>query len=188
LPYGNVKITKAGKDRHAGGLYEGVNILSAEANHDGTNRFSEVTVRGQSADGHGPEALEIEATATDAKVTRFRPHIVIHRDSATKAEVKGAATARRDRAAGRALSCDIEVQGFRDEAGTLFEPGWLIWTESETLGIRQDCLIECVEFTKHFKSGSIATLSLVDPRAYDGDKGKGNRSDPEFDLDDSEAE
>lgn len=188
LANGNVKITKAGKTRHAGGLYQPGNILSAEADHDATNRFSKVTVRGQSADGHGDDALEIEATANDSKVTRFRPHIMIHRDDATRASVKGAAEERRDRAAGRALRCDVEVQGFRDEAGTLFDPGRLIWTESETVGVKQDMLIECIEFSQHFKSGSITSLGLVDPRAYGGDKGKGNKSDDELDLDDSDAE
>jgi prophage tail gpP-like protein len=187
LPNGNVKITKAGKSRHAGGLYEGVNILSIEADHDATNRFSKLIVRGQSDDGDGPEALETEATANDFKVTRFRPRIIIHRDSATKAIAKGAAETRRDRAAGKALRCDVDVQGFHDEAGLLFDPGRLIWTESKTVGIAQDMLIESVEFAQANKSGSITSLGLVDPRAYDGDKGKGNRSSEDNDLDESEA-
>lgn len=188
LANGNVRITKAGSTRHAGGLYEGGNILSAEAEHNASNRHSRITVRGQRADGHGDDALEIEAVAEDSKVTRFRPHIIIHRESTSKAFAKGRAATRRDRAAGKALRSDVEVQGFRDDAGALFEPGRLIWTESATLGIAQDMLIECIEASQSAKSGSVASLGLVDPRAYAGAKGKGNQSSEDNDLDDSEAE
>jgi prophage tail gpP-like protein len=188
LANGNVMITKAGTARQAGGLYEGVNILSAESDHDGSNRHSKITVLGQSDDGTGDDALEIEGTATDSKVTRFRPHIMVHHESTTKAFVKQRAATRRDRAAGRALKSEVEMQGFRDEDGEIFEPGNLIWTESETLGIAQDMLIESIELTQHFKNGTKASLSLVDPRTYGGSKGKGNQSSEDNDLDDSDAE
>lgn len=188
LANGNVRITKAGTSRHSGGLYHPGNILSADGDHNATNRHSKIMVRGQAATGHGDDALEIEGTANDSKVTRFRPHVIIHRESTTKGFVKGRAATRRDRAAGNALRSDVEVQGFRDDAGTLYEPGFLIWTESETLGIAQDMLIECIDCSQHFKNGSKASLGLVDPRAYDGKKGKGNQSSDDNDFDDSDPE
>jgi prophage tail gpP-like protein len=185
---GNVLITKAGTSRHAGGLYEGGNIIEAEADHNASNRHSKYIVRGQVATGHGAEALEIEATAADARVRRFRPLIIVQKESTSKKRAKGRAATRRDRAAGNALGSDVTVQGFRDENGAVFEPGRLIWTESETLGIAQDMLIERVEFSQGSKAGSLTELGLVDPRAYDGDKGKGNQSSDDNDLDDSEPE
>jgi prophage tail gpP-like protein len=184
---GNVLVTKAGTRRHAGGLYEGVNIIEADSDHNACNRHSKYIVRGQSATGHGAEALEIEAFANDGKVRRFRPLIIVQKEASSKKRAKGRAATRRDRAAGNALGCDVTVQGFRDESGTLFEPGRLIWTESETLGIAQDMLIESAEFSQG-KDGSLTSLGLVDPRAYDGDKGKGNKSSDDNDLDDSEPE
>lgn len=188
LANGNVQVTKAGSKRHAGGLYEGKNILSAESDHDSSNRHSKITVRGQNDDGDDDAALEIEGSATDSKVTRFRPHIMVHHESTTPAFAKNRAATRRDRAAGKALKSDVEVRGFRDEAGAIFDPGLLIWTESETLGIAQDMLIESIEFTQHFKNGTKTSLGLVDPRAYGGDKGKGNQSSDDNDLDDSDPE
>lgn len=185
---GNILITKAGTSRHAGGLYEGGNIIEAEADHNASNRHSKYIVRGQAAIGHGAEALEIEAIANDAKVRRFRPLIIVQRESSTKARAKGRAATRRDRAAGNTLGSDVTVQGFRDDAGALFVPGRLIWTEGKTLGLAQDMLIESVGCSQHAKSGSLTSLGLVDPRAYDGDKGKGNKSDDDIDLDDSEPE
>jgi prophage tail gpP-like protein len=185
---GNVLVTKAGTRRHAGGLYEGVNIIEAEGDHNACNRHSKYIVRGQSVTGHGAEALEIEAVANDGKVRRFRPLIIVQKETSSKARAKGRAATRRDRAAGYALGCDVTIQGCRDEAGTVFEPGRLIWTESETLGIAQDMLIESADFSQDSKGGSLTSLGLVDPRAYDGDKGKGNKSSDDNDLDDSEPE
>jgi prophage tail gpP-like protein len=185
---GNVLITKAGTKRHAGGLYEGVNIIEADADHNASNRHSKYIVRGQQATGHGADALEIEAVANDSKVRRFRPLILVQKEDTSKARAKDRAATRRDRAAGNSQRSEVTVQGFRDDAGALFEPGRLTWTESATLGIAQDMLIESADFSQDSKGGSLTSLGLVDPRAYDGDKGKGNKSDAELDLDDSEAE
>lgn len=185
---GNILITRAGTKRHAGGLYEGKNIIEADGDHNASNRHSKYIVRGQRPIGHGAEALEIEAIAQDSKVGRYRPVIIVQKEDTSKSRAKGRAAARRNRAAGNSLRSDITVQGFRDEAGVLFEPGYLIWTEGETLGIAQDMLIESVEFSKDSKNGSLAVLGVVDPRAYDGDKGKGNKSSDDNDLDDSDAE
>jgi prophage tail gpP-like protein len=185
---GNVLITKAGTLRHGGGLYEGGNIIEADSDHNACNRHSKYIVRGQTAAGHGAEALEIEAIALDTKVRRFRPLIIVQKESSSKKRAKGRAATRRDRAAGNALGCEVTVQGFRDQAGALFEPGRLIWTESATLGIAQDMLIESADFSQSSKPGSLTSLGLVDPRAYDGDKGKGNRSSDDNDLDDSDPE
>lgn len=55
------------------------------------------------------------------------------------------------------------------------DAGKLIWTESPYLDVTQDMLIERVSYDQD-ESGSIATLSLVDPRAHGGKKGKGSKS------------
>lgn len=185
---GNVLITKAGTNRHAGGLYHPGNILSATGDHQDSNRHSKIIVRGQRAVGYGPDALEIEAMAADSKVGRYRPLVIVQKGDTSKDRAKDRAENRRNRAAGNSLRSDVEVQGFRDEGGTIFTPGWLSWTESEELGIAQDMLIESADFAQDSKGGSTCSLGLVDPRAYNGAKGKGNRSSDDYDLDDSEAE
>jgi prophage tail gpP-like protein len=191
-PEGNAKITKAGSQRHAGMLYEGENsdggnLLSGESDHNNSNRHSEYTVRGQRPFGHGADNLEIQAIARDKGVDRYRPIIIIQDEDTTKKRAQKRAKTRRDRAAGHSLKATIEVQGFRDQGGTLWTPGWLIYTQSSTLDIAQDMLIEKVAW-KQDENGSISTLSLTDPQAYDGKAGKGGKSGSDWSMDSSEAE
>lgn len=184
---GNIKITKAGTERHAGGLIEGMNILRGRAMHNGANRHSKYKVRGQRPFDHGKDALEIEAVVADSGVSRHRPVIVIEDDDTTKDRAKKRAKNRRDRAAGDALKANITTQGFRDQGGMVWTPGRLVWTESPFLDIAQDMLIERVQYSQS-EQGSTALLSLTDPRSYGGQGGKGNKSGADWDQDDSEAE
>lgn len=184
---GNAKITKAGSQRHSGGLIEGRNILSGTADHNGTNRHSKYTVRGQRPFDHGVDNLEIQAIARDKGIDRHRPIIIVQDADTTTDRAKKRAKNRRDRSAGHALKALVETQGFRDEGGKVFEPGHLIWTESPTFDITQDMLIEHVTF-KQDENGSIASVGLTDPRSYGGGGGKGNKSGSEWTQDDSDAE
>jgi prophage tail gpP-like protein len=176
-PEGNAKITKAGNDRN-GALIEGQNILSGTAHHNGSNRHSKIIVRGQRPFGHGDENIEIEAKEEDGAVKRHRAIIIIQDEDTTKDRAKKRAKNRKNRAAGNALKATISTQGFRDDGGKLWTPGALTYTESPFLDISQDMLIESVTYQQSDR-GSIATLQLVDPKAYDGQGGgggKGNKS------------
>jgi prophage tail gpP-like protein len=184
---GNAKITKAGSKRHSGGLIEGQNILTGASDHNGSNRHSEYTVRGQRPFGHGVDNLEIEAIARDKGVDRHRPIIIYQDEDTDKKRAKKRAKNRKDRAAGHALKATIDTQGFRDQGGKLWEPGYLVWVESPFLDIAQDMLIESVTYMQS-EQGSIATLGLTDPRSYGGEGGKGNKSGSEWSQDSSEAE
>ncbi|PPQ42171.1 phage baseplate assembly protein [Rhodopseudomonas palustris] len=178
-PDGDVDITKAGSKRHAGGLIEGFNIKGGSADHDGSNQHSEYIVRGQRPSGHGEDNLEVEAREKDETVKRHRPVVIVQDEDTDKKRAKKRAKNRKERAAGDALKATIRVQGFRDEAGTVWTPGWLIWTESPFLDIAQDMLIESVDFDQD-DGGSIATLGLTDPRSYGGEDSKGNKSGEEW--------
>jgi len=180
---GNIRITKAGNERHAGGLIEGVNMLRGRASHNGANRHSKYVVRGQRPFGHGDENVQIEAEVDDDGVDRHRPIIIVEDEDTTKQRAKRRARNRRDRAAGDALKATITVQGFRDDAGKVWEPGWLVWVESPFLDIAQDMLIESIAFTQS-ERGSVSVLSLTDPRSYggQGSKGKGNKSGAEWNF------
>jgi prophage tail gpP-like protein len=170
---GSIKITKGGKGRHAGALVEGQNIISIEADHNFSGRHSDVIVRGQKPYGHGEDALQIEGKARDAEVGRYRPVIVIHDGDTDKDRAKKRASTRRDREAGNSLKANVTVQGFRDDGGTLWEPGWLIFVESPFADVHQDMAIESVTFSQDRKTGSLSVLSLVDPRALGGKGGGG---------------
>ena len=182
---GNARITKAGAERN-GPLVEGKNILSGTAQHNGSNRHSKIIVRGQRPFGHGDDNLEIEEEERDNAVKRHRTIIIIQDEDTTRARAKKRAKNRKNRAAGNALKATVSVQGFHDEAGKLWTPGALTWTESPFLDIAQDMLIESVTY-KQNDGGSITTLNLVDPRAYGGEGaggGKGNKSGAAWDMGD----
>lgn len=179
---GNINITKPDGERHAGGLIEGQNILVGNADHNWSNRHSKVSVKGQRAVGSGSRRLHLVAGAKDSKVTRHRHKSIIHDDDGTIGDLKKRATNHRNRAAGNALKAAISTQGFRDEAGVIWEPGFLIWVESPFLNIAQDMLIEAVDWSQS-EQGSISLLSLVDPQAFGGKGaggGKGNKSGEEW--------
>lgn len=189
-PEGNIKVTKPDGSRHVGGLIEGQNILVGNADHNWSNRHSKVSVKGQRAVGRGARHLQLVAGAKDGAVSRHRVKSIVHDDDGTIQDLKDRATGWRDRAAGEALKASISTVGFRDEGGMLWTPGWLVWTEDSFLNIAQDMLIEAVDYSQS-EQGSIALLSLVDPRAFGGKGaggGKGNKSGEEYKIDDAPAE
>jgi prophage tail gpP-like protein len=164
-------------------LIEGQNILSGTAHHNGSNRHSKIIVRGQRPFGHGEKNLEIEAQLEDGSVKRHRTIIIMQDEDTDDDRAKERAKNRKNRAKGNALKATISTQGFRDDGGKIWTPGALTYTESPFLDISQDMLIESVNY-KQDEGGSIATLSLVDPSAYDGEGaggGKGNKSGSEWD-------
>ena len=188
-PDGGIKLTDArNAKRHAGALIEGKNIKQATADHNDSNRHSEITVRGQSYDSHGPDALQIEATAQDSSITRKRPLILVVDGNTDKTRVKKRAKNRRARAAGHGRKASITVVGWRDEGGTLWTPGQLIYTESESLDLAQDMLIETADYSQEaMGQGTQCVLGLVDPRAYGGKNKGSNKSGSEWSQDESDA-
>lgn len=177
---GNLRLTNAKKARkHAAAIVEGVNLLKGSADHNWSNRHSSYTVKGQRGMGHGELSLEIEQTVRDAGVGRYRPVVVIQNTDTTKDRAKTTAKNRRDKSAGEALKATITMQGFRDDAGVLWTAGHLVWVESPFLNITQDMLIESVSYTQD-EGGSLAVLTICDPRAHGGKKGKGAKSSKDW--------
>lgn len=184
-PKGNAKITKPSGQRHAGGLIERQTILVGNADHNWSNRHSKYMIRGQRAIGHGSRTLQMVAQTKDSAVTRKRVKSVVHDDDGTRTDLKKRIETRAARAAGNALKASISTVGMRDEGGTIWTPGFLVWTESQFLNIAQDMLIEAVDMAQG-PEGTISLLSLVDPRAYAGagaGGGKGNKSGSEWNAD-----
>jgi prophage tail gpP-like protein len=179
-PDGSLKITKGGKERHTGGLIEGVNIKVGEADFNYAGRHSDIIVRGQRPYGHGADALEIEARARDAEVGRYRPVIIHHDNDTDKERAAKRATTRRDREAGNSLKSNITTPGFHDDGGKLWTPGALVFVDSPFLNLAQDMAIETVTFSQIRNEGSLSVLSLVDPRALGGKSTKGGTAGGEW--------
>lgn len=180
-PDGKLRVTKAGSQRN-GPIIEGQNMKIGEADHNWSGRHSKIIVRGQRPFGHGEEALEIEAIATDSAVKRERPVIVIADDDTDKKRAKKRANTRRDREAGNSLKANVTLEAFHDDGGKLWTPGALTFLESPFLAIQQDMLIESATYTQDRDSGSLCVLGLVDPRAYGGKGGKGGSAGDGWDT------
>jgi prophage tail gpP-like protein len=176
---GNLKLVKAGTKRHAGSLTEGVNVLDASAVHDDSKKFSKVKIRAQAPDGYSPDELQIEAEASDDTIRRKRVRVIVPPELIKKADSRDRAKWHRDRAAGEGTTAEVTVPGWRDEAGLLWAPGHLVFTEIPSLGIVQDMLIKTAKLDQddaESSNGTRAVLSLVDPRTFGGKKPKGSKS------------
>lgn len=171
-------VTKAGKKRHVGGLIEGFNILQGSATLSGNNRFSDYIVKGQGRLGSDEKSLRVKEQAKDPGVKRYRPKLIINEGDTDKKRAKKRAETEKNRRAGESVKCSITTQGWRDEAGKLFEPNWLIYVHSPALKISGDMLIEKITFKQDSEGGgSTAQLDLVDPRAYGGKAAGKSKSD-----------
>ena len=76
-PDGSVNITRHGKNKHAGGIVEGVNLLAGTAHFSEQNRFSDYTVKGQSPIGTKAENTQIKGEVKDGQIKRYRPKIFV---------------------------------------------------------------------------------------------------------------
>lgn len=172
-PDGSVAITRAGKNRHAGVLVEGFSpITKIKLSYSVDNKRSEIRVRGQRTDGVGKESLRQEETERDETVGRHRPYILFNEGDGTSKELKRRARWERLRRAGSGLSVSLTVSTWRDEAGTLWEPGRLVAVKIPSEEVDQDFAIANLTFdiavTDDGGSGTTAELTLVDPRTLGG--------------------
>lgn len=172
-----MKITNAkAAKRHAGGLREGVNILRGNATLTDNQRHSEVTVKGQRREGTEDDDLHIEEKSTDGGVKRYRPKILVAEGDTDKGRARERAKHETNRGKGLSVKATITTQGFRDDGGSIWLPNKLVYVWSPTLKIDGDLLIENVTYDQDGDGGSLATLSLVNAAAYQGDGGTNSSS------------
>ena len=186
---GNIKLAKGASKRHAGAIRDGAGVLpvliDASAKFDDSKRFSSVKVKAQAPDGYGADKLEIEDEAKDEGVARLRRKVIVPPEEIKKKDARTRAKWHRDRAAGKGTTCEVRVKGWRDQAGTIWTPGWLVAVEIADLGLLQDMLVQKVSLEQSGSDsddGTVASLSLVDPRAFGGKAGKGGKSAKQWNL------
>lgn len=177
---GSIRMTNASKARRQWAvLQEGLNIKTWQASLTDDKRHSDYTVKAQNRTGLGDPALRIAESVRDEMVKRYRPWIGVLEMDGTRAMAKARATAEKERAAGISVSATIGVQGFRDDAGDLFEPNRLIFVFAPILmKLEQDMLIERVDWSQDNGGGSTTSMGLVDPRTYKGQGDGQAKSDP----------
>lgn len=175
-PKGRIKIANKPGGRHVGTLQRGINILpGASASFTEQGRHSETKVRGQATEGTDKQQLRPETRAMDSGVMRRRPLIIAHEGEATVDRMKQRAVWQAKRAAGNSVTASIPVTGWRDEAGRIWEPNWLVDVDDDWLGIEGTMIIKSIAFQQD-DGGTYATLSVADPRALGGENPRGKTS------------
>jgi len=175
---GGIDITNASVARRAAGaLVEGVNIKGWDVTLSDDDRFSDYTVKGQGRHGTKASDLRIKERARDGGVKRRRNRMLVAEGDTDKRRARNRARHEKERSAGNGTKATVTVQGWRDAGGMIWEPNTIVFVASPILmHLEQDMLIERIELTQDSDSGTLARLSLVDPRAYrgKGQDGKGS--------------
>jgi len=144
------------------------NIKVIEEGIDYSNRFSDYTVKGQDSGGGNPwnkaAVTGIRGTATDNVIKnvlkRYRP-LIIQAESNTDAKYA------QQRASweavvrfGRSLSLKIDVQGWRQSSGILWQRNYLVDVFHKDLDIDATFLIDGCSYKVDDSGGHVTSLSL----------------------------
>lgn len=162
---GLLTITKAGIDKVPYTLKEGVNLLSCSMASVGKDRYSKYVVQGQPT-GFDNESNVIKGTATDKAVERYRPLIILAEDSATQSYVNARAVWEAKTRAGKAVTAEAKVQGWRRPDKLLWRPNSLVPIVSPSCRLNGELVISEIEYNRSSDEGTTTTLRLKRRDAY----------------------
>lgn len=177
LPDGTLRLEQAGNRRMGDPLVEGTNIISASANHSMAMRFSDYTVKSQSAstgEWSGANAAQMKAVSKDSGVPRFRPMTIIESGDNNVSELQKRVDWEASLRAGQGTQSTIVVQGWRQfkrnpfqlTPGDLWEVNRIVSVLSRGIQIEQDMLIKGLSFNLSAQAGTRTSLSLTRPDAF----------------------
>ncbi|MBI4209534.1 MAG: hypothetical protein HY538_07505 [Deltaproteobacteria bacterium] len=178
---GNLVITRKNSRRASTELVQGVNILSAQATFDHTERFSEYTVKGQSAgtdDFYGEEISTPLGKAEDRGILRFRPLILIAEGSVDTSLAQKRAEWEATVRAARSARVMITTPGWKQVDGRFWEINETTPIQCPWIGMDQEMLIVSTIFHKSREKGTTTTLELVRPDAFEPEPVIEKKSDP----------
>lgn len=169
-PGGNLEIITPDNGAPVATLELGVNVKAVRVRLDGSQRFSDYLIKGQSAgnnEKHGKTVSQIKGTATDAGVTRHRPLLIVAEDQGDGASLATRAKFEAGVRAGKSTSADITVAGWRVSAGGK------LWDRNMPVRVKcaaaklpdQKMLVTAVTYQKD-DSGTTATLTVMPPGAW----------------------
>lgn len=166
---GQLVLAKAGSGGRASDSLEvGRNVLGAQAAMDFAKVFSEYRVIGQRAgtdQAFGVASNEVNASASDPRVTRRRVKVTQVSGQLSDTMAAGRASWERSTALGKALETTYQVQGWRQANGALWLPNTQVRVLDPLLGFDRDMII--AEVTYHLtESGTTCTLRVGPPQAY----------------------
>jgi len=167
-PDGTLLLTRAGETRASGALAawsEAVtddldrpaqkrpvnNVLEASASFDASQRYTEYRCRGQSvADDqtHGESAAHPDATETDDGLDVRRVLVLTAEGPADRATCRDRATWEAATRAGKSVSYQATVQGWRQtDGGDLWQVNQIVPVRDQIIGLEADLLVTEVQYT-----------------------------------------
>ncbi len=189
---GRVVLTSVSETRASASLVQGLNIESASATLDVSKRFSKYIIRSQTPIGSaagswedvagegeglpsgGGVGIAVHGEATDPDVPRYRPYIAAAEHALDQAGAQGRAQWQATYARGRAAVLKLRVQGWRDDAGALWQPNTLVPVKAPWLRLEQDLLVVSASYRLDAK-GRSTTLTLGPVAGYTPDPGQVKR-------------
>ncbi|WBV42724.1 phage baseplate assembly protein [Pseudoroseomonas cervicalis] len=172
---GRIVIGKAGKDRHASGFVQGLNVETAAVIFAMDQRFSHYEAVVMSVDVlqdlagavGGPLDYNVRGRARDQGVPRFRPRVFVSEQMQSGEDIaqrraEWEATRRFGRSQGVSITCD----SWRDAAGQLWEPGRLATVHLPALKLTDRAWVIAEVTYRRGPEGTHADLVLMPPEAY----------------------
>jgi prophage tail gpP-like protein len=166
-PQGRLVLAKVGTTRAGSSLVEGVNCEVAEARLSDDQRYSQIYVVGQApVKGSVPPVLNIEASAQDTGVKRYRPKlIVMDMPGPDLRFAQQRANWEVSRRIGRSMIVDVTVTGWRDGNGALWTPNTITNCSLPSMKVERDMLIAEVAWLMS-DAGQTALLTLMPPEGF----------------------
>lgn len=165
---GKLVIIRTGKDHVKQPLELGNNILSANGQFSHRDRFNSYAVQGQQPGNDltwGEAAAHISATATDTRIKRHRPTLIIADNAVTRQDCQQQSEWQRNANFGRGLNIVYTVNGWTHPDG-LWEPNTQVSIKDHWLGIDDTWLISSVQFVLDAK-GERTELQVMPKEAFD---------------------
>jgi prophage tail gpP-like protein len=156
---GKLVITRTSEKKMPIGLELGKNILKAEKNSNSAQRFSSITVLGQSGWGSSQNGY----TASDPSI-RHRPLIMTLDDNAVHGDCEQTAKWEMQTRKAKNLSINYTVLGFLC-GSDIWQPNRLVSVKDPEFEIDQDMLISAVQYTLD-SEGMRSVLTVVPKEAY----------------------
>lgn len=165
---GALVLTHVGTQKAVTPLVYGGNMLSATADFDFSERFSEYTVSGQRAGSdtdHGKQAAHVKEKVADNGISRYRPFAKQADGQATAAVAKRQAEWEKQVREARLTSLSVTVAGWTQENGKVWDINQLVQVDAAVLGVSGELLISAVEYTYN-ESGEITKMELKRPDVF----------------------
>ena len=165
---GNLVITRTNKTVVRQPLELGNNILSANGQFSHRDRFDEYRVQGQQPGDDltfGTAAAHISASATDTRIKRHRPTLIVADNAVTLQDCKQQSEWQRNTNFGRGLNVVYTVNGWMHSEG-LWAENTLVKIKDKWLGIDDTWIISSVQFVLDDK-GERTELQVMPKEAFD---------------------